>query len=85
MKRIATILGVAAAIGVFPSVGAAGNNTAQVAKVQIAKVQVAKPHVAQPQVAQPQVAKALRVSAARHSAFQTKRMTLNGFLALYPH
>jgi uncharacterized protein YkwD len=87
MKRIATILGIAAVVGVFPSVAAAGSTTTQLvtpqparpalASAQIAKVQIAKTHIAKVQVANVE-----SLTVARHNAHRAR---LSGLRALYPH
>jgi len=65
MKRTATILGIAAAIAVVPSVAAAGNSTAQ-AKPQL-KAQVVV-QVLKPQPLSPARVTVARVSSQRFSA-----------------
>jgi len=55
MKRMAVILGVAAAMGVAPSIAAGSNVTAQVTKAQIAKAQVHTAQVVKAQIAKAQI------------------------------
>ncbi|MBA3434018.1 MAG: hypothetical protein H0U08_08000 [Actinobacteria bacterium] len=74
MKRTAIILGIAAAMGVVPSVAAAGNATAQL-KPQL-KAQL-KPQLAV-QIFKPQPASPARVTVARATTyrFSTHRISL---------
>jgi hypothetical protein len=78
MKRIAIVLGVAAAIGVAPSV-ASGANTPQVVR-QVVESQVAKSQVVAQRVTTQQVraqrAKSQRVSSQRAQGARLARLTL---------
>ena len=58
MKRTAIILGIAAAMGVAPSVAAAGSVTGQVVKPQLVKAQIVKAQIVKPQLVKPQLVKA---------------------------
>jgi hypothetical protein len=81
MKRIAIIIGIAAAIGVFPSVAAAGNITAQLITAKPASPAKRSAQIARPQVARVQIANAQRANPARLNALSASLKRL----ALYPH
>ncbi len=67
MKRTATILGIAAAMGVVPSVAAAGNSTTQDRPQD--KVQIVS-QILNPQPLNPARVRVARVSAHRFSAYR---------------
>lgn len=81
IKRIATIIGIAAAIGVFPSVASAGNITAQLVTAQPASPAQASAQIARAHVARVHIANAQRANAARRNALSASLKRL----ALYPH
>jgi hypothetical protein len=79
MKRIAIVLGIAAAIGVSPSV-ASGGNVAQVVRAQVVESQIARSQVVAQRVtsqqARAQRAKAQRVSSQRAQAARVASLAL---------